>query len=81
MLVVQSAHDAGSRPRVVVLHEVGREPLGPESIDVEPLDEESALVPVDVDLNEQQAVKLEACNFHRGLQAATRAAAVALNRR
>ena len=49
---------------MVVLYEVSREPLGLEPLEVEPLDKEPALVPVDVELDEQQAVEREACNFH-----------------
>jgi hypothetical protein len=35
---------------------VGREPSGPEPLEAEPLDEEPALVPMDVEIDEQQAV-------------------------
>jgi hypothetical protein len=42
---------------VIVLHELAGEPVGPEAVHIEPLDEETALVAMQVELDEDDAVE------------------------
>ena len=40
---------------MIVLHELAGEPVGPEAVHIEPFDEETALVAMQIELDEEDA--------------------------
>ena len=64
VLVMEAAEHARLRPRMVVLHEIMWQASGSESFEVEPFHEETAVVAMELELDEQQAVEVKAGDLH-----------------
>src|SRR5690606_20899249 len=66
-LVVQAAEHAGGGTGMVVLGEVGRQAGLGETVGVEALDEEAALVAVQLQLDDHQSCDFQSDKLHRCL--------------